>query len=169
VPLPTVTEEMEGGRRWVSIPSEDVMCIEAPESTTQGELPCSCMCCRAAMRPAASQVLVEVVEPLEDTCSGAKAVWACGEGTGTSRGARTSLAALSRRGDALSRGHTFADPVIEAPANAFVGAGAVEEGLLGALFGVRAPATLLLLLLRRQQPGGRWQHAPFRRFAAAAP
>jgi hypothetical protein len=32
------------------------------------------------MRPAASQVLVEVVEPLEDTCSGAKAVWASGEG-----------------------------------------------------------------------------------------
>jgi hypothetical protein len=80
VPLPTVIEEMEGGRRWVSIPSEDVMCVEALESTTQGELPCSCMCCRAAMRPDASQVLVEVVEQLEDTCSGAKAVWACGEG-----------------------------------------------------------------------------------------
>jgi hypothetical protein len=48
VPLPTVIEEMEGGRRWVSIPSEDVMCVEAPESTTQGELPCSCMCCDEA-------------------------------------------------------------------------------------------------------------------------
>lgn len=80
MPLPTVIEEMEGGRRWVSIPSEDVMCVEAPESTTQGELPCSCMFCRAAMRPAASQVLVEVLEPLEDAWSGAKAVWACGEG-----------------------------------------------------------------------------------------
>lgn len=47
-------------------------------------------------------------------------------GTRTSRGARTSLAALSRRGDALSRGHTFAGPGIEAPGNAFVGAGAAE-------------------------------------------
>jgi hypothetical protein len=57
------------------------------------------------------------------------------------------LAALSRRGDALSRGHTFAGPGIETPGNAFVGAGTVGEGLLGAPFGVRAPATLLLLLL----------------------
>jgi len=78
VPLPTVIEEMEGGRRWVSIPAEDVMCVEAPESTIQS--PCSCMFCRAAMRPAASQVLVEVLEPLEEVWSGAKAVLACGEG-----------------------------------------------------------------------------------------
>jgi hypothetical protein len=46
-------------------------------------------------------------------------------------------------------GHTFAGPGIEVPGNTFVGAGAVEEGMLGALFGVRAPATLLLLLLLR--------------------
>jgi hypothetical protein len=37
------------------------------------------MFCRAAMRPAASQVLVEVLEPLVDACSGAKAVWAYAE------------------------------------------------------------------------------------------
>jgi hypothetical protein len=55
VPLPTVIEEMEGGRRWVSIPAEDVI-----------QSPCCCMFCRAAMRPAASQVLVEVLEPLEE-------------------------------------------------------------------------------------------------------
>jgi hypothetical protein len=61
------------------------------------------------------------------------------------------------RGDALSLGHTFAGPRIEAPGNVFVGAGAIEEGMLGALFGVRAPATLLLLLLLRggsSQEGG---------------
>ena len=78
-------------------------------------------------------------------------------GTRTSRGAKTSLAALSRRGDALSRGHTVAGPGIEAPGNAFVGAGAaggvgeaavgVWEGLLAALLGVRPPAALLLLLV----------------------
>jgi len=144
---------MEGGRRWVSIPSEDVMCVEALESTTQGELPCSCMFCRAAMRPAASQVLVEVLEPLEDAWSGAKAVLR----PAGAPGPPGALAALSRRGDALSRGYTFAGPGIEAPGSAFVGAGTagvvgeaaggVWEGLLGALFGVRAPATLLLLLL----------------------
>jgi hypothetical protein len=78
VPLPTVTEEMDGGRHWVSIPAEDVMCVEAPKSTIQS--PCNSMFCRAAMRPAASQVLVEVLEPLEEVWSGVKAVLACGEG-----------------------------------------------------------------------------------------
>lgn len=90
-------------------------------------------------------------------------------GTRTARSARTSLAALSRRGDALSRGHTFAGPGIEAPGNAFVGAGAagvveeaaggVGEGVLGALFGVRAPATLLLLLLETAIRGGSSQES----------
>jgi hypothetical protein len=75
-----------------------------------------------------------------------------------SLGTRTSLAALSRRGDALSRGHTFAGPGIKALGNAFVGDGVagvvgeaargVVEGLLAALFGIRASAALLVLLLR---------------------
>lgn len=75
-----------------------------------------------------------------------------------SLGTRTSLAALSRRGDALSRGHTFASPGIKAPGNTFVGAGVagvvgeatrgVVEGLVAAFFGIRAPAALLVLLLR---------------------
>jgi hypothetical protein len=57
-------------------------------------------------------------------------------------------------GDALSRGYTFAGPGIEAPGNAFVGAGATGgavggdgEGQLAALLVVRTPATLLLLLV----------------------
>jgi hypothetical protein len=57
-------------------------------------------------------------------------------------------------GDALSRGYTFAGPGIEAPGNAFVGAGAaggatgrVGEGLLATLLVVRTPPALLLLLL----------------------
>jgi hypothetical protein len=59
-------------------------------------------------------------------------------------GTRTSLAALSRRGDALSRGHTFASPGIKALGNTFVGSGVagvvgeatrgVVEGLMAALF-----------------------------------
>jgi len=77
VPLPTVIEEMEGGRCWVIIPSEDVICVEAPESTTQGELPCMFMACRVAMRPAASQV--ELLE-LPEVAAGAKAVCAWGAG-----------------------------------------------------------------------------------------
>jgi hypothetical protein len=72
------------------------------------------------------------------------------------------LAALSRRGDALSRGHTFAGPGIETPGNAFVGAGTVGEGLLGAPFGVRAPATLLLLLLETASGGGSSQEGSSR-------
>jgi hypothetical protein len=50
----------------------------------------------------------------------------------------------------------FAGPGIKGPGNAFVGARADEEGLLGALFCVRVPATLLLLLLRgcSSQEGG---------------
>jgi hypothetical protein len=82
-------------------------------------------------------------------------------GTRTSGGTKTALAALTRRGDALSRGHTFAGPGIEALENAFVGAGAaggaaggVWEGLLATLLGVRTPTALQLLLLVIAKRGG---------------
>jgi hypothetical protein len=50
----------------------------------------------------------------------------------------------------------FAGLGIKGPGNAFVGARADEEGLLGTLFCVRGPATLLLLPLRgcSSQEGG---------------
>jgi len=74
VPLPTVIEEVEGGRRWRSIPSEDVMWDEAPESTTHEGLPWTVKCCRAAMRSAESHVGPPVL--LEEAWTGANAVCA---------------------------------------------------------------------------------------------
>jgi hypothetical protein len=68
---------------------------------------------------------------------------------------------LTRRGDTLSKGHTFAGLGIEAPGNAFVGAGAaggvaggVGEGLLATLHGVRTSAALQLLLFVTAKRGG---------------
>src|SRR6185437_7944319 len=57
-PLPTEIETCEAGERERSIPSEECMWVEAPESITHGEEPCSCICCSAAMRPAWSHVCV---------------------------------------------------------------------------------------------------------------
>jgi len=60
--LPTEIETCEAGEQETSIkqetstPSEECMWVEAPESITHGEEPCSCICCSAAIRPAWSHV-----------------------------------------------------------------------------------------------------------------
>jgi len=57
-----------------SIPSVDVMCVDAPESTTQGLVFWRAIWLRAATRPAWSHPWAA-----GETWSGAKAVWACEE------------------------------------------------------------------------------------------
>lgn len=55
VPLPTVIEEGNDGRRERSIPSDDDICEVALESSTHGITPWTNICCRAAISLAGSQ------------------------------------------------------------------------------------------------------------------
>lgn len=75
-------------------------------------------------------------------------------GVVVTRPAEATVAALSRRGDPLTKSHAFAGPGVEAPGWAPVGVVAARGGgLLAALLVVGAPVVLLLVLAASREGG----------------